>query len=279
MATVAPAPSSPRAGRRAYFHGALRGRTAFWTLFAGIGASVLLAAMWHDPRVAVIGPLATVAAVLLFSYRYADKKSELEFFVALAPSLGMTYLGELSLVGITPLLAAGDRRHFEYAMQGGGAQLGIYTYEVERRDSRGRVERREPYHFTVCVLDLAPEMPTYPGVYLCRKQGLLHGDDWLRRDRSHRVQLESIAFNERYDLLRAADQDELALHELFSPALVDWLANHPLAPGFELRAGVLAVWLPGHVEDAGKLSFFLESARHLAAAVSREAQEAAATRV
>jgi hypothetical protein len=279
MATVAPAPSSPRAGRRAYFNGALRGRPAFWTLFAGIGGSVLLAAMWRDAWVALIGALATVAAIVFVAYRYADKKSELEFFVALAPSLGMTYLGEVGVVGITPLLAAGDRRHFEYAMSGGGAQLGMYTYEVERRNSNGKLERREPYHFTVCIMDLAPTMPSYPGVYLCRKLGLFHGDDWLRRDRSHRVQLESIAFNDRYDLLRESDQDELALRELFSPALVDWLANHPLAPGFELRAGVLVVWLQGHVEDAGKLSFFLEAAHHLAGAVQRQAQEARHTPV
>lgn len=279
MATVAPAPSSPRAGRRAYFHGALRGRTTFWALFAGIGGSVLLAAMWHDPRVAVIGPLATVAAVVFFAYRYAGHKSELEFFVALAPSLGMTYLGELGVVGVTPLLGAGDRRHFEYAMSGDGAQLGMYTYEVRRRNSNGGVEHWDPYHFTICIMDLSPTMPSYPGVYLCQKRGLIHGDDWLRHDRPHRVELESIAFNERYDLLRASDQDELALRELFSPTLVDWLATHPLAPGFELRAGVLAVWLPGHVEEAGKLSFFLEAARHLAGAVSREAHEAAATRV
>jgi hypothetical protein len=112
---------------------------------------------------------------------------------------------------------------------------------------------------------------------VCRKRGLLHGDDWLRRDRTHRVELESIAFNERYDLLRASDQDEVALRELFSPSLVDWLANHPLAPGLELRAGVLVVWLPGHVEDAGKLAFFLEGAHHLAGIVNREAQEAATT--
>ncbi|HEY7631920.1 MAG TPA: hypothetical protein VH817_14525 [Thermoleophilaceae bacterium] len=279
MATVAPAPSSPRAGRRTHFRGALLGRTAFWTLFVGIGGSVLLAAMWHDARVAVIGSLVTIAGVVIFAYRYADKKSELEFFVSLAPSLGMSYLGELGVVGITPLLAAGDRRHLEYAMSGGGAQLGMYTYEVERRNSNGNVERREPYHFTVCIMDLAANMPSYPGVYLCRKRGLLHGDDWLRRDRSHKVELESIAFNERYDLLRESDQDEMALRELFSPSLVDWLATHPLAPGFELRAGVLVVWLPGHVEDAGKLSFFLEAAHHLADAVQRQAQQAAATTV
>ncbi len=238
---------------------------------------MLLAAAWHDARVAVIGPLATVALVLLVAQRYAHNRSELEFFVALAPTLGMTYLGEVGVVGITPLLAAGDRRRLDHAMGCEGAQLGMYTYEIRRQTRNGETVRWEPYDFTVCVMDLAPSMPSYPGVYVCQKRGLLHGDDWLRRDRSRRVELESIAFNERYDLLRASDQDEVALRELFSPSLVDWLANHPLAPGFELRAGVLVVWVPGHIEDAGELAFFLDGARHLAAIVSREAEEAAAT--
>src|SRR3954463_12629150 len=102
MTTAAPAPSSPRAGRRAYFRAALSGRNAFWALFAGIGGSVLLAAMWHDARVAAIGPLVPIAAVIALAYRYARRKSELEFFVTLAPSLNMTYLGEVGVVGITP---------------------------------------------------------------------------------------------------------------------------------------------------------------------------------
>ncbi|HEY2601183.1 MAG TPA: hypothetical protein VGI67_06470 [Thermoleophilaceae bacterium] len=279
MATTAPVPASPSAGRRAYFNAAVRGRGAFWALFAGIGGSVLLAADWHDARVAAIGALVSVALVLAFAYRYASRKSELEYFVALAPSLGLAYLGEVGVAGITPLLAAGDRRHFQHVMGADGTQLGMYTYDVRRRNSNGGVEHWDPYHFTVCVMDLSPAMPTYPGVYLCQKQGLIHGDDWLRRERSHKVELESIAFNERYDLLRASDQDELALRELCSPALVDWLATHPLAPGFELRAGVLVVWLHGHVEETGKLTFFLEAARHLAGEASRQAKQATATAV
>jgi hypothetical protein len=279
MASSAPSLTSARAGRRAYFRSALRGRTAFWALFAGTGGSVVLAAAWHDARVALIGPLATVLVVLVMAYRNARSRSELEFFAALAPTLGLAYLGEIGVVGVTPLLAAGDRRRLEHTMGCPGTQLGMYTYEVRRQTSRGETVRWEPYEFTACIMALAPEMPTYPGVCVCRKRGLLHGDDWLRRDRDHRVELESIAFNERYDLLRAPDQDELALRELFSPTLVDWLATHPLEPGLELRAGVLVVWLPGHVADAGKLAFFLEGAHHLAGIVTREAEEAAATAV
>jgi hypothetical protein len=256
---------------------ALRGRGAFWFLFAGIGGSILLAAMWHDARVAVIGPLLTVALVAVSAYRSADRRSELDFFVALAPTLGLAYMGEAGLVGITPLLAAGDRRHFEHVMGNGSTRLGMYTYEVRQKNSNNGVERWDKYAFTVCEMDLAPDMPSYPGVYVARTRGLIHGDDWLRHDRSRKVEVESIAFNERYDVLRAADQEEMSLRELLSPTLIDWLANHPLKPGFELRGGVLVTYLPGHVEEAGKLAFLLEAGQHIAAAVSRQAQQAAAT--
>jgi hypothetical protein len=270
-------PASPKAGRQAHFRANLRGRFAFWALFIGIGASVLAGAARHSAQIAAIGAVATVAAVVYLAHRAASRRAQLEFFIALAPTLGMQYMGEISMFPGTPLLAAGQRRRFEHAMQGNGGTLSLYTYEVDHRASNGESARWDPYHFTVCVLDLAPEMPDFPGVYVRRKQGLVHGDDWLRAHRSRRVELESIAFNERYDLLLAQGQDELVLRELFSPSLIDWLAGHPLQPGFELRAGVLCVWLPGHVEEAGKLAFFLEAAQHLADAVQREATEAAST--
>ena len=270
-------PASPKAGRSAHFRAGIRSRTAFWTLFAGIGGSVVLAAARHDARIAAVGALATVALVVVVAYSQASKRAEREFFIALAPALGLTYMGEVGLWGVTPLLAAGDRRRFEHVMGRPGCQLGLYTYEVRRQRSRNEPERFDPYHFTVCVEDLAPAMPSYPGVYVRRKLGLLHGDDWLRDSRLRHVEVESIAFHERYDILCAPDQDELALRQLLSPKLIDWLANHPLEPGFELRGGVLATWLPGHVRETGQLEFFLQAAEHLSQVAGHEAQEAAAT--
>jgi hypothetical protein len=270
-------PASPKPGRSALFRAGLRSRTAFWFLFAGVGGALVLAAALHDWRVPAVGSVGTVALVVFVAYSQAGKRAEREFFVALAPALGLTYMGEVALWGVTPLLAAGDRRRFQHVMARPGCQLGLYTYEVRRQRSRNEPARWDPYHFTLCTMDVSPTMPAYPGVYLRRKLGLLHGDDWLRDSRFRRVELESIAFNERYDLLCAPDQDELALRELFSPTLVDWLATHPLEPGFELRGGVLVTWLPGHVEEAGKLDFFLQAAEHLGQAADRGAPEAAAT--
>jgi hypothetical protein len=74
----------------------------------------------------------------------------------------------------------------------------------------------------------------------------------------------------------ARDQDPIAVRQLFSPSLLDWFARHPLKPGIELRAGTLVVFLPGHVEEGGKLAWLLDDAREVARRVLRDGEEAAA---
>ena len=63
------------------------------------------------------------------------------------------------------------------------------------------------------------------------------------------------------------------MRRLFSPTVVSWLANHPLAPGFELKAGTLCVFVPRALEDAGNLTYLIDAARHLAARVAGEVVE------
>src|SRR5213078_4506947 len=103
----------------------------------------------HDWRIAALGVLGTVALAVVIAYRSAAQKAELDFFVALAPTLNMTYVGDTAPVGITPLLAAGDRRRLEHTMQGGGAQLGMYTYEIRRQRSRDAQPHWDPFYFTL----------------------------------------------------------------------------------------------------------------------------------
>jgi hypothetical protein len=240
----------------------------------------LVGAYLRDPLVMAGGPVAAALLVVLVAFASADRRAERDFWEALAPALGLTYWGTMSgLDPVAPLLAAGDRRSFDHVMQGPLAHglqcsLGHYTYSVRREapsldDDRPAVWQSFP--FTVCLVDLAPSMPRYPGVFLRPKRGVFENrHDWLKNLDPRRVELESISLAERYDVLVASDQDEGVLRELLSPSLIDWLARHPLAPGFELRAGVLLVYLPGHVSEAGKLTWFLDGVRHLVRAVARE---------
>jgi hypothetical protein len=69
--------------------------------------------------------------------------------------------------------------------------------------------------------------------------------------------------------------DEQRVRQLLSPTLVSWLAEHPLVPGFELKAGALVVYVVRTLEDAGNLTFLLDATRHVAGRVLREVAEGA----
>ena len=121
--------------------------------------------------------------------------------------------------------------------------VGQFVWEVVDDDSEKSV--RERHRFTLCVADLDPSLPYFRGVYLHPRRGLVAPySDWLGRTPVRRVEVESTRFVERYDLRAATDQDELMLRRLLSPKVVSWLANHPLEPGFELKAGTLVVFVP-----------------------------------
>jgi hypothetical protein len=96
--------------------------------------------------------------------------------------------------------------------------------------------------------------------------------DWPKRAPTSPVEVESSDFTRRYERRPADDQDEVVLRRLLSPTLVSWLANHPLTPGFELKAGALTVFVPRAIEDAGNLTFLIDATRHLAERVLEEVE-------
>jgi hypothetical protein len=134
------------------------------------------------------------------------------------------------------------------------------------------VEERN--RFTICVVDMDSSLPYFHGVFLHPRRGLFAPySDWLGSDSVRSVEVESSRFVERYELRAASDQDDLLLRRLLAPSVVSWLANHPLAPGFELKAGTLCVFVPRVLEDAGNLTYLIDAARHLAGRVAGEVGE------
>jgi hypothetical protein len=127
------------------------------------------------------------------------------------------------------------------------------------------------------VVDLEPGITMFPGVFLVRRRGLagMLGGDWLSTGRRRRVELESAQLHERYNLWVERSQDDLLVRELFSPSLVAWLAEHPLEPCFEYRAGRLVVYLERRLEDAGRLGWLQDATEEIAARLAREVAEAA----
>ena len=53
-----------------------------------------------------------------------------------------------------------------------------------------------------------------------------------------------------------------------------WLAEHPLSPHIEFRAGFLVVYVPGYLEDLGRVVWLLEAAERIAERVVEETGEA-----
>jgi hypothetical protein len=233
----------------------------------------------HQLVIMLAGPAVVVLLILVIAYAMADDQAEDEFFERFAAAHGLMHASKYSLPTFTPLLAGGDRRHCEHWMMGDGRALGWFTYEV-RHDNGDKADTWEPHGFTIATDDLGElDMALFQGIYLRRRRGVFDKLDtdsnWLHKSRLEKVELESTAFCDRYELWREADQDEIIVRQLFAPTFVVWLAEHPLHPGFEVRAGVLVVFIPDHCGEAGRLEFLLMARAEIAKRIRAELTEAA----
>jgi hypothetical protein len=243
------------------------------TIAFGIGAAE------HSVAVIVGGPSLVALATAAYAWYRADQQSENEFFTRFAAAHKMNLWPKYSLYELTPLLAGGDRRHCANWMEAGQRGLGWFTFEV-RHDNGDKQDTWTSYDFTLATVDVGEQgMSHFAGIYLRRRRGMLDhlstDSDWLRGNHLKKVELESTAFCERYELWAESDQNDLVLRELFSPSFIVWLANHPLEPGFELRAGQLVVFITGHCGEQGKLEFLLMAADEISKRIQAELTEAA----
>ena len=271
--------------RGAHMRSILGGRLAVYSIAIGVVGAVLLGAWWRQPFVMLAGPLVVVALVVVICFVIADRLAEQEFFRSFARARGFTYAWRTELLPLTPLLGAGDRRECRHWMQGPLGEglpacgLGHYVFKVRRGSGEG--ETWTSHDFTICVVDLEPGIVMYPGVFLTRRRDLvdrLGGGRWLDTGTRRKVDLESEALHERCELWVERSQDDLRLLQLFSPSFVAWLAEHPLHPCFEYRAGTLVVYLERRLEDAGHLGWMLDATAEIAQRLQREVVQAAGTR-
>jgi hypothetical protein len=266
-------------GQAGLFRSYLASAPAAYAMAFGSFAAFTVGAWQGSVPIMLGGPAAIVLAVAGIAWFAADRAAANNFYFEFASSVGLTYANRTDVLTMTPLLGAGNRRHAEQWMYGrlpgklsGG--LGQFVWERIQRDSDGTTSVKERNRFTICVVDLDPSLPYFRGIFLHPRRGLFAPySDWLGHTPVRSVEVESSQFVERYELRAASDQDDLLLHRLFSPSVVSWLANHPLAPGFELKAGTLCVFVPHPLEDAGNLTFLIDAARHLAGRVAGEVGE------
>lgn len=258
---------------------ALRNPWVQLLLVVGVAGGVILGASTGGIDKTMYFPAIWAALVLSVVFFWAAQKAEDDFHRAACKAMGMEYWGDLALPVLSPLLGAGDRRRFEHVMKASdGLTVAQYTYEVKHEGGHDEPDTWESFDFTIVLVDLGEAaMQRFPGIYLHHDGGFLG----IKQDGSwapgglRKVELESIAFNERYNLAAVANQDEQCLRQLFAPSFVVWLTEHPLNPGFELRAGTLVVYVCDPLADLGHLIWLVEATRDIAMRVQAELTEAA----
>jgi hypothetical protein len=278
-------PGNANAGRGEWFRSSLRTPGTITAIVVGAAVALLAGAHYGGPAGALGAPVAVVLAVVAGAWWLADRKAEAVFWDYVADSLGYEpFYDPTALETTTPLLHAGDRRSWRHELMGPlgdsglTARLAQYKFDVKHEDGKGN-ESWDSYRWTICLVELEAGMELFKGVYLREKRGLLGrlaGHDWLRGRRLREVELESTEFNEAYELKVAPEQDEARLRELFDPKTIVWLQDHPLRPHIESRAGFLVVYVPGYLEDLGRVVWLLEAAERIAERVQTEIGESSA---
>ena len=229
------------------------------------------------------GPLAVVAVVLASRPLIADRHSEQDFFPELRARARTLYVRRTELLPLTPLLGAGDRRECRHWMQGPLGEglppcgLGHYVFHERHGDGEQRAVDLARLH------DLRGRPRAghhlFPGVFVARRRDLVDrigGGGWLATGNRRRVELESAALCERYELWVERSQDDLLLRQLFAP-VVRRLARRASA------AAVLRIprrhagrrTSSAGIEDAGRLSWLLDATAEIARRFAGEVSQAA----
>jgi hypothetical protein len=244
---------------------------AAFTIAAGVAGAILV-----GPAIGGAAALAMLLLSLLVVFAIADSRAEEAFFQAYAQGHGLELGGRAPLPPTTPLLRKGDDRYAERTLSGPFAEgvegiLALYTYEEESRDSDGNKETNY-YRYTVGLVPVPESVAHVPELYCQRKFGLraLEGFEDAFRGSKERVNLESTAMGDKYEVFADKDQDAVWLRRLFAPTFIVWLTESaPKKFAFELVGGTLCCYVSGHKKKAEEL----EEISFATAAVAKRLRE------
>lgn len=189
---------------------------------------------------------------------------------ALAQARGLERVAGEDLRELTPALITGSRGSVSSRVRGELAP-GLRGELLHHRFAEGATRRE-----STIVLTSVPESVAFVPALVCRDRASLGEAEpaQLPAERWSETELESSAFNGRYRLLTLSGQDAGWVRELFSPALIAWLADRaPAGLSFELNDGNLVVALPGHLDRAEELEALCAAAAELAQRIRAEAAE------
>ncbi len=248
---------------------------AVFTIAAGIAGAALV-----GPAIGAVAAVAAFLLALLIVFGIADSRAEDAFFEAYAEQHGLELGGRSPLPPTTPLLRKGDDRYAERSLSGPFAEgiegiLALYTYEEESTDSEGNRETNY-YRYTVGLVPVPESVALVPELYCQRKFGLraLEGFEDAFRGSKERVNLESTAMGDKYEVFAGKSQDAVWLRRLFAPTFIVWLTESaPRKFAFELVDGTLCCYVNGHRKKAEELDEISVATAAVAKRLREEAAE------
>jgi hypothetical protein len=182
---------------------------------------------------------------------------------ALASSRGLTAAGSFSPGPVTPLLTRGSTLNPAYKGQlaeGVDGVIGPFSYG------------RFAYH--AAFARLPESQPFVPRLSCDRKGRNVTDEHYGFEIRSSRLWTESIRLNDRFEVKCSPFQDDNWLRQLFSPTLVDWLAdNSPLDFSFELAYGSLFCTIESDAPNPDELTSLWDGAATVAKRIHDESRE------
>jgi hypothetical protein len=190
-------------------------------------------------------------------------------FAAFAAARGLEPVPALGLGALTPLLV--ESKHCQVAPAARGRLGG----EVDGVVGHLAYTRNKTFRFNVALVEVPASTALAPRLFCIRNGRSTRDDEFYGFEaRYSKLWTESTALNQRYTISTSPYQDPNWMRQLFSPALVDYLATKPPADfSFELAYGALL----GSVEDddpgADGLAALCEATAHVAERIARECGE------
>ncbi len=269
------APDDANELRTFHFRRAMR-ETSTWVLLAIVAiAGGVAAAAFVSPLVGLLAvPVVLLLGVAVVLW-IADNRAADAFFQIYAEGRGLALEGRCPLPEATPLLRKGNKRYAQRTLSGALAEdvdgtLALFTYEETHYN--GKTTQTTYYNYTLGLIEVPECAARVPELYCQRKSGLkaLEKFEDAFRGSKERVELESEALDDRYEIFAGKGQDAAWLRQLFSPSFIVWLTDSaPERFVFELVGGTLCCYVNGHEESAAEL----DAVRAASAAVAKRLRE------
>jgi hypothetical protein len=190
-------------------------------------------------------------------------------YATFAAGRGLEPLPALGLGAMTPLLV--ESKHCQVSP----AARGRLGDEVDGVVGHLSYTRNKTFRFNVALAEIHGSTSLAPRLFCIRKGRSTRDDEFYGFEaRYSKLWTESTALNERYTISTSPYQDPNWMRQLFSPALVDYLATAPPADfSFELAYGILLGSVEADDPGVDGLAALCEATAHVAERISRECGE------